>query len=184
MHAEAQKGAARRTTVLQVNRLWSYVVAFTIVALVVAYQHFMQSRTQIYGVSIEELSKLQEKQLDAFLAMNQLLVTLGIALLTAMGFLLINGRKVRMPRGQLWVAVTSTSFVGLSLYFGYKAYDDILFMLQPPRSTFNLYGSLILGDRVAHFATLMIGAFLFVDFAFQEFSREDRNAQLDHGKKP
>jgi hypothetical protein len=121
---------------------------------------------------IETLSPLQEKQLQAFLNMNQLLIALGTTLLGAMGFLLANRAKGGSPVREPWLVGASAAFVGLSLYFGYKSYDDIMFILQPSGASFDLYGSLIFSDRVAHFATLMIGVFLFADFAFREFSQE------------
>ena len=154
------------------GRLWFYAGAALLVVGVVAYQYYMQHKAQIFGPPIVELSALQQKQLEAFLGMNQLLIALGTGLLGATGFLLANRRKARSSPRDLWPAAGSAVFVGLSLYFGYKAFDDIMFMLQPPNSTFDLYGPLTLGDRVAHFATLAIGVFLFADFAFHELSEE------------
>jgi hypothetical protein len=164
-----------------IGRLRFYSGIVVLVAAVIGYQWFMQNRVQVYGPSISELSPLQEKQLDAFLAMNQLLIALGTAMFGALGFLLTKQRRNSSVQ-QLWPAVGSAVCVGLSFYFGYRAYDDILFMLQPPNSTFDVNGTLILWDRMAHVVTLMLGAILFADFAFHEFGLETPNAPLDDTK--
>lgn len=156
----------------RLRRIYFYTGAIALVVAVVTYQHYVQSKTQVYGVVIERLSPLQDKQLQAFLGMNQLLIALGTTLLGAMGFILANRLKTRAPLKEAWPAVASAAFVGLSLYYGYKGYDDIVFMLQPGTPTFDLYGPLIRSDRTAHFTTLMIGVFLFADFALHEFNQE------------
>lgn len=153
-----------------IGRLRFYSGIAVLVAVVIGYQWFMQNRVQVYGPSITELSALQQRQLDAFLSMNQLLIALGTGLFGALGFLLAKRR--RSSARDLWPAVGSAVCVGLSLYFGYRAYDDILYMLQPPYSTFDINGTLILWDRIAHFVTLMLGAILFADFAFHQFGLE------------
>jgi hypothetical protein len=173
------KHAARRPGI---GRVRFYIGTIVLIAAVLAYQHFMQNRSQVYGPSIDALTVLQEKQLEAFLSMNQLLIALGTAMFGAMGFLLARNPRPHSAPRELWAAVGSAICVGLSLYFGYKSYDDVLFMLQ--QSTFDLYGTLVLGDRVAHFATLMAGAFLFADFAFHEMSREDGHEPSDDAKSP
>ena len=160
------KHAARRPGI---GRVRFYIGAIVLIAAVLAYQHFMQNRSQVYGPSIDALTVLQEKQLEAFLSMNQLLIALGTAMFGAMGFLLARNPRPHSAPRELWAAVGSAICVGLSLYFGYKSYDDVLFML---------------GDRVAHFATLMAGAFLFADFAFHEMSREDGHEPSDDAKSP
>jgi hypothetical protein len=181
IYAEYGRGNMKHPAVRK-RRFWFYAGAALVVVLVVAYQYYMQHKAQVFGAPIVELSALQQRQLEAFLGMNQLLIALGTGLLGAMGFLLANTGKARSSPRELWPAAGSAVFVGLSLYFGYKGYDDILFMLQPPNSTFDLYAPLTFGDRVAHFVTLAIGVFLFADFAFHELSQEGAHEQLDDVK--
>ena len=156
-----------------VRRIGFYIGAVVFGALVWAGEVHMQNRPQVYGQSISALNPLQEKQLDAFLDMNRLLITLGTTLLGAMGFLLANRPKaLSSPRG-LWGASASALFVGFSMYYGYRAYEDIVLMLQPPYPSFDLTSSLIAWDRAAHFCTFVLGAFFFADFAFHELSKEE-----------
>jgi glucan phosphoethanolaminetransferase (alkaline phosphatase superfamily) len=148
-----------------------YVAVIVLAAAVWIVELQLQSGVQVYGVQIDHLSQLQEKQLDAFLNMNSLLTTLGTALLGALGFLMISGRKAHPSPKHLLAAFGSAICAMLSLFFGYQAYKDILFMFQ--NNTFDLDGTLIVWDRQAHFYTLLLGVLLFADFAFHTLSQED-----------
>jgi len=130
---------------------------------------------------IVQLSPLQDKQMSAFLEMNRLLITLATSLLGAIGFLLANKREGQSARA-LWAALASAVCVGLSLYFGYRAYEDIIQMLQPPYPAFDLTGPLVSWDRYAHFFTFLLGVFFFFDFAFHEVSKskEDSHEYLQN----
>jgi hypothetical protein len=165
-----------------IRRLCLYSGVLGLVAMVWLLEVYMQNRTQaagVYGSLIDALTPLQEKQLSAFMQMNQLLITLGTTLLGAMGFLLVGRRGARSFR-ELWAPLMSALCVGLSLYFGYRAYADVIQMFQPPFPTFDLTGSLILWDRYAHFFTFLLGAFFFLDFAFQEVSKEDLHEPVQY----
>jgi hypothetical protein len=155
----------------------AYYVAVLVVAIVVLiFELQLQSGVQVYGVQVDRLTELQEKQLDAFLNMNSLLITLGTALLGAVGFLMVRERKTPSPT-HLWAGFGSAICAMLSLYFGYQAYQDLLFMFQ--NSTFDLLTTLIERDRHAHFYTLLLGVVLFADFAFHELGQEDGDARPD-----
>jgi hypothetical protein len=170
----------RRATARQrIGRLGVYIIAMGVVAVVWLFEFYMQHRTQLYGSLIEKLNPLQEKQLAAFLEMNRLLITLGTTLLGAMGFLLTGERKAESSRRELRAAFGSALCVGLSLYFGYRAYEDIILMLQAP-ATFDLTGFLISWDRYAHFCTFLFGVFFFVDFAFHEMIKENRHEDVEN----
>lgn len=165
-----------------VNRIGKARGAFYVAILVLAVATFifevqLQSGAQVYGVQIDHLTQLQEKQLDAFLNMNSLLTTLGTALLGAVGFLMVRGRKTSSPT-HLWAGFGSAICAMLSLYFGYQAYQDILYMFQ--YGTFDLLTNTVIEqDRHAHFYTLLLGVVLFADFAFHELSQEDGDARPD-----
>jgi hypothetical protein len=155
----------------RIARLGFYIGAVVLAAGVWKIEVLMQSRMQVYGSLIDSLTQLQEKQLEAFLDMNRLVTTLGTTLLGAMGFFLASSRKAHSLPRELWAAFGSAVCVGLSLYFGYHAYEDILLMLQ--NKTFDLTSPQISWDRHAHFNTFLLGVFLFADFAFHELSKED-----------
>jgi hypothetical protein len=124
----------------------------------------------VFEPVLTQLNSVQLKQLDAFMQMNQLVTTLGTALLGALGFLLVNGRNARGSAAML-TAFLSAACVGLSLFFGYVVYLGIVAMLQYPY--FNLEKSQILWARQAHFYTFLLGVVLFGDFAFHSLHKED-----------
>lgn len=140
-----------------IHRLVFYVGATAVVLLVWQVQKHVTGA--YFEPLIDSLTPLQEKQLDAFLEMNRLITTLGTALLGAIGFLLVNGRKEHLRPGALWTALGSTVCVGLSLLSGYIVYLGILWMLQS--KFFNLNISGILWARQAHFYTFLLGVVFF-----------------------
>jgi hypothetical protein len=121
------------------------------------------------------LSSLQERELDALLDMNSLITTLGTGLLGAVGFLLINGRKVDRWSGGKWLALASAACVALSLFFGYVVYLGIISMLQ--NAIFDLDIPSIYWARQAHFYSFLLAVVLFGDFAFQTLHGEGTNAR-------
>jgi len=125
--------------------------------------------------STESLSPLQDKQLDAFLEMNRLLTTLGTTLLGALGFLISTGKRGLLRWRELVPAMTSAVFAGASIYFGYVAYQSILWMLES--SFFDLDNPAIQWTRQAHFYSLLLAAFFFCDFVIHNLGKEPRDEQ-------
>jgi len=158
---------------MKIGKIAFYVSVLVLAVVVWRTQVSYTNRPQIYGELISDLSSLQEKQLAAFLQMNQLLISLSTALLGALGFLLVNTHKAGSSARQLSPAFASAVFVGLSIYYGYHAYQDVVIMLQLPYPTFNLNGNLIVWDRNAHFYSFLLGVFFFADFALQRLTTED-----------
>ncbi len=171
----------RLTELLSTSRVAYYGAILLLAAAVWLFEGFLQTRSQVYGEQLEQLSELQSEQLDAFTGMNNLVTTLGTALLGAMGFLMVSGGKSRSSVRQMWAAFGSAVCVGLSLYFGYHAYQDVLFMLG--NQTFDLDATQISWDRQLHFDVFLLGVVLFADFAFHELTQEGargRKQDLSH----
>jgi hypothetical protein len=110
----------------------------------------------------------EDKQ-GAFMAMNQLITTLGTTLMGALGFLLANRKSASKPL-EMWAAFASFVCVGLSLYFGYRGYIDLIHLLNVPN--FDLTGGLISSDRDLQFGFFVLGVFFFADFAFYQLNSE------------
>jgi hypothetical protein len=119
---------------------------------------------------VESLTTAQGRQLDAFLEMNRLLITLGTALLGATGFLLVNGHKMEAGSRALWTAFLSAVCVGLSVFFGYLVYLSVLWMLES--QFFDLNNPRVLWPRQAHFYSFLLGVVFFTDFAFHQLREE------------
>lgn len=108
-------------------------------------------------------------KMNAFMAMNQLITTLSTGLVGALGFLLSRRSSTTRPR-DLWAALASFVCVGLSLYFGYRGYVDLIHLLNIPN--FDLSGGLISSDRGRQFGFFVLAVFFFADFAFYELTQE------------
>ncbi|MGA7237448.1 MAG: hypothetical protein WBY44_17310 [Bryobacteraceae bacterium] len=154
-----------------IARFGFYVAVLAIALVVWQVQESLFSRSYI-ETQTEALTPLQEKQLDAFLQMNQLLITLATATMGALGFMLSQGKTRRWR--ELLSAAASAVFAGCSLYFGYLAYQGILWMLQS--SFFNLDNAAIQWTRHLHFYALLLSVFFFADFIIHDIGKEDRNA--------
>lgn len=155
----------RATARFRIGRLGFYIAAAFLALVVWRSEVYMQTRVQVYGVSADSLSDLQQQQLQAFLDMNRLLTTLATTLLGAVGLLTFGGFKGHHCSRELWAAVAGGLCIGLSLYFGYHAYEDILFMLQ--NQTFDLTSAAIFLDCQAHFYAFLLGTIFFADFVYQ-----------------
>jgi hypothetical protein len=132
-----------------------------------------EPQSHVYGEEVTDLNQVEKAQLDAFSSMNGLVTTLGTGLMGALGFLLARGGSSH-PLRELIPAFVSFLLVGVSLYFGYHAYQDVLYMLD--NETFNLTSGQILFDREAHFFTFFAGVVVFTDFALLELGRGGANA--------
>jgi hypothetical protein len=160
-------------------RILFYVACLLVAVTVWWTERRVQAAPQVYGELITDLGSSQESQLSAFLEMNRLIITLSTTTLGAMGFFLSRGRKGGFLPRELWAASACALCVGLSLFYGYHAYQDIIFMLQ--NNTFDLSTALIAWDRHWHFAMFVLGTFFFVDFAFNELNRKEALPANDPG---
>jgi hypothetical protein len=157
-------------------------VAFyaALVCLMLAVAEFQRiSAYGVHGAPITTLTDTEKQALNAFLDMNSLLTTLTTGLLGALGFLLLNGRKVRYEAAAKWLAFGSAVSAALSLYFGYVVYLAISDMLGSGEPL-DFTASQIVWPRQAHFYTFLLAALLFGDFAFQAFFSEDQHEPKNH----
>jgi hypothetical protein len=163
----------------KMTRLAFYVGCVGLAVLAYGIEVHMQNSQQVLGeISTGQLSQpgsissAQQAQLSALLEMNQLITTLGTTLMGALGFLLANRKAASKSRG-LWAAFASFASVGLSIYFGYRAYRDIIEMLQNAQNIgwFDVISGVIAVDRECHFLFFVLGVFFFADFAFHELNQ-------------
>jgi hypothetical protein len=176
-----QMGTAPRKTSYKVNsaiilanptvvRALFYVGCFFIALVVWWIERRVEAAPQVYGEFVTDFGASRKSQLSAFLEMNRLIITLSTATLGAMGFFLAHSRTKFLAR-ELWAASACVVCVGLSLFYGYHAYQDIVFMFQ--NNTFDLGTPLIAFDGRWHFAMFILGSFFFVDFAWNELSKKE-----------
>lgn len=110
--------------------LWFVVVGLAIAGLN-AFQTFYVNESSFSSEKIADLAKLQEKQLDLFLEMNHLLVTLATLALGGIGAFVFNRYKTgSVPAGQRGRAIASWIFAALSLLSGYVSDERVIWMLS------------------------------------------------------
>jgi hypothetical protein len=126
-------------------------------------------------IPINSLNSLQDQELKALLDMNSLITTLDTGLLGALGYLMINGRKVSRWSGTMWLAFFSAASAALSLLFGYVVYLGVIRMLE--WGFFDLNNPSIQWARSAHFYTFLLAVVLFGDFAFQTLHEEGHDVR-------
>jgi hypothetical protein len=167
----------------KMTRLAFYAGCIGLAVLAYGIEVHMQNSQQVLGeisssgssgqlTQPGSISNAQQAQLSALLEMNQLITTLGTTLMGALGFLLANRKAASKSRG-LWAAFASFASVGLSIYFGYRAYRDIIEMLQNAQNIgwFDVISGVIAVDRECHFLFFVLGVFFFADFAFHELNQ-------------
>src|SRR5690349_12462021 len=95
------------------------------------FQTYYVNQSTFSSEKISDLAKLQEKQLDLFLEMNHLLVTLATLALGGIGAFVFNRYKTGVvPSGQTARAIASWIFSALSLFSGYTSDERVVWMLS------------------------------------------------------
>ena len=115
---------------------------------------------------ISELTKVQEKDMEVFLAMDQLLIslaTLTIGGITAIIFQRYKGRMV--PPLQLRRAILSWAFSGFSLVCGYLSYQKVEWMLG--NSFLNLRKGLVRWPGFLQFAAFALSLLFLLNFVLR-----------------
>jgi hypothetical protein len=119
------------------------------------------------------IPRWEEKAFDAYYAMSGLLITLGTALLGALGYLLINARQAVPQLRHGASAVGSALFAVLSIYFGFLCNESV--MARAFSLGFNPYSLDVQYPLALQFYTLLLAVFLFADFSFHELRQGGSN---------
>jgi hypothetical protein len=81
-------------------------------------------------IKVSSLETTHEKQLDLFTEQANLLTTLASALLAGLGAVLLKSESGPIPAVQVALLIAAVILSGASLYFGYLAYQEVLWMLH------------------------------------------------------
>jgi hypothetical protein len=133
-------------------------------------QHYMDVATSsppdtVISSSSANSSPSQWAQLgfQAMADTNRLLTTLATGLLGALGLLLSNKSRDRLPK-HLWSAFLCAMTTTLSLYYGYVGHLHLLGMIYS--ENFDPFGSASVLPSHSQFYTLLAGVFFLADFTF------------------
>lgn len=119
------------------------------------------------------LTDLQTKQVEIYVAMNQQLMGLGTFVLAGLGalffYIYFEGRKTLMGV-QRAMLVGSMLLAAFSIYMGYLSYDKMVWMLS--QKFFNLDTPLLYWVRTLQFWSFIGSILLFLWFGLTEIQRK------------
>jgi len=151
------------------NFKFYFVAALILFALLLLQLFF--SQLQFTSDEVTSLSKLQEKQLDIFVDMNKLLITLSTVSLGGIGVFIFNRYKSQeLPWYQIKRVVFAWIFCGLSLYCGVLTNERLVWMLQT--GFFDLTNPRIIWVYRSQFWSLAIAIFFLADFFYRGLRKE------------
>jgi hypothetical protein len=115
---------------------------------------------------------LRQRQLDSYFQMIQLLITLStIALGGITGFVIQRDRSTNLTPRQLRRVVASWTLCAASLYFGYLAYQQVVWMLN--HGFFNPYNPHVWIPTRAQFWSFLASVVVFADFVYASLLSTD-----------
>lgn len=105
---------------------------------------------------VSQLEPRHERELDLFVEQSTLITTLATGVFAAIGAILLNSPKRGFRAGERTAFAATVALAGLSLYFGYSAYEEAMWMLRV--NTFNLASPPVLWSRRLQFYTFLASA--------------------------
>ncbi len=139
-------------------------IALVVLDIIIASVPIVESR-------VEDLTALQEKELETYLAARQLLTTLGTLSIGAMGGFIINRYKnAPLPNSQIQRAVISWTCSGASIYLGQVSHDKVLWMLGA--GFFRLSSWQVAWPAKGQFYLFVLSIFFLADFIYRGLMKE------------
>ena len=174
--------SANRLSVI--SRTWFYVAALLVVLVVWGVNSYVNRWALPQGTVLSQAagtpgtaappSDWLKMMVSAMTEANRLLITLGTAMLGALGLLLGNKAAQGSPSRHLWAAALAGACGGLSLYFGYVSHLNVLSLINLQEANPNPFAPPYLFSSHMQFYTLLAGAFFLADFAVHDMSGEKR----------
>jgi hypothetical protein len=141
-----------------------YLAFSTVVIMLVAFEAFLTSLPFADAIP-DYAEQLQQRQLDSYFEMIQLLITLAtLALGGITGYVLNRDPAMGLSNPQLRRVVASWGLCAASLYFGYLAYQQAVWMLN--NGFFNPANPRIWIPTRAQFWSFLASIVVFADFAY------------------
>jgi len=110
-------------------------------------------------------AEFQKKQVDSFMEVNKLLITLAtISIGGITGFVLQRDKALKLSQPQLRRVIASWTLCAASLYFGYLSYQQVTWELY--WGFFDPYNSHLWWPARAQFWTFLSSVVVFADFIY------------------
>jgi glycerol uptake facilitator-like aquaporin len=164
--SSAAKGPPRRSASTRFYWFFSLTVA-----ILIAFEAFLTSLP--FADAIPDYAEaLQQRQLDSYFQMIQLLITLATLVMGGItGFVINKGREIGLSGPQLRRVVASWVLCAASLYFGYLAYQQVVWMLN--HGFFNPYNPRVWIPTRGQFWSFLACVVVFADFVYAGLSRAE-----------
>jgi hypothetical protein len=152
-----------------------FYLAFAAVVLVlVAFEAFLTSLP--FADAIPDFAaELQQRQLDSYFQMIELLITLTtLAMGGITGYVINRDNTIGLSSPQLRRVIASWTMCAASLYFGYLAYQQAVWMLN--NGFFNPANPRIWIPTRAQFWSFLASVVVFADFVYASLQANDKRA--------
>ncbi len=148
-----------------------YVAFSAIVVILVAFEAFLTSLPFADAIP-DYAEQLQQRQLDSYFEMIQLLITLATVTIGGITGYVINRDNTKgLSRLLLRRVVASWALCAASLYFGYLAYQQAVWMLN--NGFFNPANPRIWVPTRAQFWSFLASVVVFADFVYMSLQVTD-----------
>ena len=152
-----------------------YLAFAAIVLILVAFEAFLTSLPFADAIP-DYAEQLQQRQLDSYFEMIQLLITLATVTIGGITGYVIKGDHTKgLSSPQLRRVVASWALCAASLYFGYLAYQQAVWMLN--NSFFNPANPRIWIPTRAQFWSFLASVVVFADFVYMSLQVTDAPAK-------
>jgi hypothetical protein len=141
-----------------------YSLFLLTILVLVAFEAFLTSLPFADAIP-DYAEELQQRQLDSYFQMIELLITLAtLAMGGITGYLINRGREIGMSAAQFRRVIASWTLCAASLYFGYLAYQQVVWMLN--NGFFNPYNPRVWVPTRGQFWCFLACVVVFADFVY------------------
>jgi hypothetical protein len=141
-----------------------YFVLPVLVALLIGIEALLSSFKFAEGLT-DNAAEYQRKQVDSFMEVNKLLITLATVSIGGItGFVLQRDKALKLSQPQLRRVIASWALCAASLYFGYLSYQQVTWELY--WGFFDPYNSHLWWPARAQFWTFLSSVVVFADFIY------------------
>jgi hypothetical protein len=141
-----------------------YSVFAALVLGLIAFEAFLTSLPFADAIP-DYAAELQQRQLDSYFQMIELLITLATLVMGGItGYVINRGRESGLSRRELRRVIASWTLCAASLYFGYLAYQQVVWMLN--QGFFNPYNPRVWVPTRGQFWSFLSCVIVFADFVY------------------
>jgi hypothetical protein len=140
-----------------------FVLPFLVVSLIAL--EALLSSFKFAEALTDNSAEYQKKQVDSFMEVNKLLITLATVSIGGItGFVLQRDKALKLSQPQLRRVIASWTLCAASLYFGYLSYQQVVWELY--WGFFDPYNSHLWWPARAQFWTFLSSVVVFADFVY------------------